>query len=456
MLCCFHEMQDHILRLSNIIKTCDQKRSELAILKARIVSATIGLLFNIEQVNKTIGDVFINRDSIKDLLTTANTVDEMIEDPEEIQKTKKELIVAITTAISSIPDIEYDDYGTYHIDSRYRIRSIRDTPIDTRVMHNIGKSIKRRSNEPIQIFDAFCRKGDQLKDFSLSMESKTTFGRESSQPLGLEAKNNIDRVALGDFLGSRISNDAFDVLLAEVPIKLETNPHFPHLYKGNKDGFMDTLKYLRPNGVGVYILPYFNISSQIRDFISKNFKDVEVRKLNDDFEQYGLIAIMGIKKQDKTLNKDAFQLLMKCYDPSNMEFLRDNKFPDYYIPNNIIAIETFRGSILDTEELLNIANTSGAMDDFWNEQKVEILSEQNRRPLLPFNIGQLGLVLTSGCLDGVIQDEDGTCHVIKGRVTKSSEIERTNVDNTIEEEETISNKVEINVFLPNGEFKTLA
>ena len=97
------------------------------------------------------------------------------------------------------------------------------------------------------------------------------------------------------------------------------------------------------------------------------------------------------------------------------------------------------------------------MDNFWKNQSIEKLSEAAKQPLLPFNIGQLGLVLTSGCLDGIIDEGDGHCHLIKGKVSKKSDIERNYNDNSeVEVQETISNRVEINVVLPNGEFKTLA
>ena len=45
------------------------------------------------------------------------------------------------------------------------------------------------------------------------------------------------------------------------------------------------------------------------------------------------------------------------------------------------------------------------MDSFW-EKSINI-EKQSTRPLLPFNMGQIGLVLTSGCLDGVVEEYEG-------------------------------------------------
>jgi hypothetical protein len=126
------------------------------------------------------------------------------------------------------------------------------------------------------------------------------------------------------------------------------------------------------------------------------------------------------------------------------------------LPNDLLEIELFRGSVLDTDDMQRIVETSGCVESFWQNQRVEKLSESVKQPLLPFNIGQIGLVLTSGCLDGVIDEGNGNCHVIKGRVSKKSTVERNSVDGNIEVIETVSNRVEINVILPNGEHKVLA
>ena len=107
------------------------------------------------------------------------------------------------------------------------------------------------------------------------------------------------------------------------------------------------------------------------------------------------------------------------------------------------------------EELYDIVETSGVLDEFFETQKVEKIGESTTKPLLPFNIGQLGLVLTSGCLDGIIDEGDGHYHLVKGKVSKKSETTREVSDGVLEESETISNRVEINVLLPNGEYKIL-
>ncbi len=78
------------------------------------------------------------------------------------------------------------------------------------------------------------------------------------------------------------------------------------------------------------------------------------------------------------------------------------------------------------------------------------------RPLLPFNMGQIGLVLTSGCLDGVVEEYEGQYHAIKGMVTKVRDFNNSRENNDETSIETISNKVQINLLTPDGKFIELA
>ena len=152
----------------------------------------------------------------------------------------------------------------------------------------------------------------------------------------------------------------------------------------------------------------------------------------------------------------AYEDLRKSYNPELLEDFDENLILDYVLPSKHIPIETFRGSVLDMEELHYLVQNSGAVDEMFENQHVEKIGESSTRPLLPFNIGQIGLVLTSGCLDGIIDEGDGHYHLVKGQVSKKTDVESNVSNGVIDETEIISNRVEINVMLPNGEFKTLA
>ena len=77
------------------------------------------------------------------------------------------------------------------------------------------------------------------------------------------------------------------------------------------------------------------------------------------------------------------------------------------------------------------------------------LDSREKRPLLPLNVGQVGLIGGSGLINGYIDCENP--HILKGRIIK--EIKKSDNGDTISE--THVNKMVFNVLTPQG-FKSLA
>ena len=82
-------------------------------------------------------------------------------------------------------------------------------------------------------------------------------------------------------------------------------------------------------------------------------------------------------------------------------------------------------------------------------------NQDTRRPLIPFSPGQLGRVLVSGDIDGIIDEGDGCYHVIKGSVYRNPTT-TTEEDGTISTEKTTYNvATSVTVMLANGKKITL-
>ena len=202
-------------------------------------------------------------------------------------------------------------------------------------------------------------------------------------------------------------------------------------------------------------VPYFRLHKDFCSFIARYFKNVSIIKDSKHFDSNQTIYIIGQKDTHRVIDGEIYDRLRRCCNPDNIPSA-DSDINHYDLPIEKGQLSIFKGSMIDENELLNIAKNSGCMNDFFNEQKVSKLSDSSIKPLLPFNIGQIGLVLTSGCLDGVIDEGDGYCHLVKGRVVKTEDCVREVVDGEVQEKVTHSNKVEINVLMPNGDYKTLA
>lgn len=320
------------------------------------------------------------------------------------------------------------------------------------------RDVISNTHRNINVFEDECGSGDWLDYISQDYTNVLTYGTEESSCSSI-AKGRITRLGKGPLKGSKISNDAFDILIAKCRIKrsLDGNIGFSGaVAKAEKVYILNIKKYLRKDGIILFAIPYYRMHKDICQHIAKYYDDIQVYRTNDDsWTEHKLVYIYGKKSSNNDMDDEAYKLLRRCYSPDNIQVIADDTKLGYTLPMTFIDIDLFKGSILDMDELNYIVDHSGALDTFFEEQKVEKIGESTTRPLLPFNIGQVGLVLTSGCLDGIIDEGDGHYHLVKGKVSKKRERKREVSDGVCNEQETISNRVEINVLLPNGEFKVL-
>lgn len=159
--------------------------------------------------------------------------------------------------------------------------------------------------------------------------------------------------------------------------------------------------------------------------IATYLDDINVYKNEKDLN----ILIVGTSNKQR--NEDvvrSYNLLNKIYNDSEPEFIYDifNNYDD----NEII----FRSLDINEEDVESfIKSNSNILNKSHKNLEKTILGTNdntNRQPLIPFNPGQLGLILVSGDIDGIVDEGNGYYHVIKGSVfrnpTVTNEIEPNN------------------------------
>lgn len=306
-------------------------------------------------------------------------------------------------------------------------------------------------NREFNIFSPTAFDGSNLFRIKQSSKDKAiTYGLERKDGYHANAKQFVNRMIKGQLQGSFISNQTFDMLQIIAPVSWVAEKGATGNLIERKEKIMvrNTIKYLRENGIFIYTLPITRITRDMAVLFSKALRDVQIlTKEQDDL----YIHIIGIKDIQSEVREDVYKLL------TNVEINKRNSFSfEYNLPSGgIKAPEFFRGSVLDEEELISLVSNSGLKNSFWKSQEIE-KEEDSARPLLPFNMGQIGLVLTSGCLDGLVKEYEGQYHAIKGMVTKVRNVEASREGQNETSIETISNKVQINLITPNGDFIELA
>lgn len=444
MLFCKYILKDRVLKLEKLNKSFKENQEDVEIEIQRTFANIYDIRLAMEEC--------INASSRPRLYTLMmNSIKAYNKELIEI-KTAPELKAIINNIIDLFSDFDYqeEDTTTYSYDSLSNIRTLDTWPLDP-IKEHISKM-----NREVTLFESDCSTGDCFN--FLQSPNLLAYGTEKSNDISI-AKEYATKVVKGELKGSRISNDAFDYLIAKCSIKptLKQNMRVNSVFRYEKDYIFNINRYLRPGGILLIAIPYYRMYKDTAEMIAKNYNNVKVFKSTGAYwQEKKYIYIYGQKNTTKGFDNKAYEDLRKAYNPDLLEDFDENLVLDYVLPPKHIPIETFRGSVLDMEELHYLVQNSGAVDEMFKNQNVEKIGESSTRPLLPFNIGQIGLVLTSGCLDGIIDEGEGHYHLVKGQVSKKTDLESNISNGVIDETEIISNRVEINILLPNGEFKTLA
>lgn len=330
--------------------------------------------------------------------------------------------------------------------------------------NTLQKSIKI-PNRHLKILNAYTRYGYEGEFFKKSMpdECYELYGIDINQDIDDCNKLYYNRILYGDLKGSFISNDVFDICFYSSPIQIEQNRTFNGTFNKKEKTFLQkVIQYIRKDGYLILNIPKFRLAKDICSILARNFKDFFLIK--NDMNNIDNIYIIAKKKSVKTdINIDDYCML-RYYIDDYAKSLKECVFDEnstfsyeFVLPKTEIDLKQFRGSIIDESEIESLYRKSSCTSSFWQDQNSNMLEEE-KIPLLPFNAGQIGLILTSGFLDGIIDEGDGFYHVVKGRTVKKTDgnDEIHAESNCVEVTEITSNRVEINVFLPDGTFKKLA
>lgn len=326
------------------------------------------------------------------------------------------------------------------------------------VINEITSMIKRSS--PFNVIDVSCRLGQALSSIQKKLPMANLYGVSALQSVNIskEERAKFKRLIVGGIGEANISTDSFDmaIVIPEISFYDESFSERSKVTVNLEKRYLDRgIGSLRHNGLLVLAIPIACISKSIATSIAKILGNVRIIIENSKPD---VAIIVGIKRPPlaRSLDEKLFKRLRNLIlhpELANM----DEEF-SYQLPIGTVEISRFRSAKLDDNEIELLFEESGIMNEFWKKQKVDKLADRSAHPLLPFNVGQLGLVLTSGCLDGVIDEGNGCSHAVKGRVIKVTDSDRNISDDgsQVEVSSTTSNRVEISMFLPDGTYKCLA
>ena len=294
----------------------------------------------------------------------------------------------------------------------------------------------------VNLFDPCCGEGFALEKLALN-ENADTYGIELDGIRRTNAETRIKRVGFGSFFASRVSYESFHSIFLNPPY-LSIIGENGSKTRSEKRFLVESMYNLMQGGVMIYIIPYYRLTMDICTILCNNFENISVyRFLDSEFSKFKQVVVFGIKKVREENIEAAEKLSQYAMMPERIPMI-DTLVPESYVlPDTEKTVETFKGEEFNLGELKRQLAASNSVNMLFEKSKLDAME---KRPLLPLNVGQLGLIGGSGLINGYIDCDSP--HVIKGRIIKEVRTRENEEMNTLTE--TRVNKMIFNILTPNG------
>ena len=328
-------------------------------------------------------------------------------------------------------------------------------PTDPENIDHILRGIQFPEGVTTNLLDPCCGCGKALRQLAEG-NNCFAYGVELDEARAEEAQTRLTRVGVGSFFHSRIGNEAFHLLFLNPPY-LSVISEGGSRTRHEKRFLIESLPHLMQGGVLIYVIPFYRQTSDICKILADNFSDLSVWRFTDgEFKKFKQVAVMGKRKKRDESPDDAAWLEKWSYAPKEIPLITEIEEGRYAVPGVTKTVEVFKGELFNEKELERQLSHSDSLKRLMNAQSD--LDRGTKHPLLPLSIGQIGLVGGSGLINGLIECD--TPHIIKGRIVKVKNVEREEKFNArgfhtgAEVKEVVSNKMIFNVLTPKG-FKSL-
>ena len=168
-------------------------------------------------------------------------------------------------------------------------------------------------------------------------------------------------------------------------------------------------------GIEVIGMPRIFLNNYILEYLSGYLENMHVVSLSSDSR---FIVVIGNRKSKNSRDIGVVMDIM-------IEALTTCGDFSVGLTNQQADKISFRSAYATAEEIFSSYSSARAFIERMNNGITKNLAlkteEESRHPLLPFSPGQLGLVLVSGDVDGIIQEDGQYAHAIKGSTIRTPE-----------------------------------
>jgi len=327
-------------------------------------------------------------------------------------------------------------------------------PTPEELTPTIAKYLKPKGPGLIRILDPCAGEGTALKTIGDYLRSET-YGIEIDRKRGKLAQQKLTKCLITDYNATQIAQKFASLLWLNPPYDwaargkdLERSERYERVF------LRDTVKYLVPGGVLVYLIPIGRLDGTVARMISYRFDQIEIYRFPETlFAQFKQIVLFGVCKKTPLADESICERLRDIGSGKvSVPFLPESPDFIYEVPwspdsKNFV----FRTSQINPEELEEEIKAHGL-----GEESQEMTNPQTPAgelvSLMPLRLGHLAQVIACGSLRGVVFDQNYRNPMIVKGITKKV------VDYKVEREGNVERQIEtdriviiINAFNRAGE-----
>ena len=284
-------------------------------------------------------------------------------------------------------------------------------PTPATVVDIIKTWIGERMPGPRRLLDPCCGTGEPAAQIAAAAGCQA-YGVEINTDRAKTAKNLLSKVVAGNLFSVRARPASFSILYLNPPYDFDAEDGRTEL-----SFLKHTLPYLAAGGLLLFLVPQKRITTRIARVLSAYFEDLKVRKfLADEFQAFGQIVIVGLKKARAEINGDVLAGLTQIHF-MDLPGMHRKEF-SFTVP----AVDKdffIRSSEFGPDELTEELKTS----PLWKEPALGLIAEEEQigpaiQPLMPPRKAHLAMLIAAGLINNQILEANGRRLLIKGTAKK--------------------------------------
>lgn len=330
------------------------------------------------------------------------------------------------------------------------------TPVEVAII--IARCLKRAGPGRVRILDPCAGTGAALKIVSDHLGTES-YGIELDKERGQEAQNQLHACLIGDYAQAAVSQGSMSLLYLNPPYdwasragELDTSERYERTF------LRDTIKYLCPGGVLVYLIPQQRLDRPVAKILSYHFERLRVLRFPEAlYQRFKQVVVLGLCKKHPAADDFACFRLVEAGDGrtamGELPLEPDFAYPVPVSPQ--MKSFVFRPGQIDPVELEKELHQS-ALFTRLAEQLANTSGTQRLKAVLPLRHGHLAQLIACGLVGGVVRDHDGRNPLVVKGVTRKVVEHRVERDGPTERHiETDRFVITIQAFNQDGELLTI-